>query len=92
MKKIITDVPDEYSFHLSDGRSLKNIIELKNALESMNNQLFSYHINDEKNDFYIWIRDIIGDNKLAQDMKKVKNRTQALRVVVQRLTFIKSRM
>ena len=46
-----------------------NMKELENALKTMSYETFSYHANEEKNDFYNWIKDTVGDEELAELIK-----------------------
>ena len=86
---LLNNVPDEYVFYLNDGRILRNMEELKDALKSMSDELYAYPVNAEKNDFSNWVRDIICDEKLARDLLKSKDRIQSYRVVAQRIAFLK---
>ena len=56
------NVPPEFAFYLCDGRVLHNLIELKRALKNMDDGVFYYHVNQEKNDFATWIHDIINSS------------------------------
>jgi hypothetical protein len=63
---------------------------LLNELGNMTDETFSYHVNQEKNDFSNWVRDIIEDVKLAKDIAKIKNRQEAIKVVNERISLLKS--
>jgi hypothetical protein len=76
-KKFLANVPEEYVFRCCDGTIFRNMQELKDGLDSMTDESFTYHSNTEKKDFSNWVRDIIGDAKLARDLEKAANRTQA---------------
>ena len=62
-------IPEEKRFWLCDGRVLKSLKELREALRYMDNGIFTYHVNENKNDFYNWIKDVIGNEKLAEEIK-----------------------
>jgi len=36
----------------------------------MNEETFGYHSNETKSDFSNWVKDVIGDEKLAADLKR----------------------
>jgi len=82
----------EYVFYLNDGRILKNIENLRDALNTMTDELFAYHVNSGKNDFSKWVIDVIIDEKLARDLLKAKDKTQAFKAVSQRVAFLKSKL
>ncbi len=88
----LADVPQEKQFWCSDGRVLKNLPELKVALEQMGEETFRYHSNEFRSDFSNWVRDVIGDEKLARDLQKSATRTQAAKVVADRITWLKNKI
>jgi hypothetical protein len=52
------EVSSEFWFHLADGRVIKSIPELINAIRKMDDWVYNHHVNDEKNDFVRWISDM----------------------------------
>ena len=85
----LKDAPSEKSFWVTNGWVIRNMEELKTALENMNDETFLYHVNPEKNDFSIWVREVIGDKKLAFVLQKVKSRTSAIESVKRRIKQVK---
>ena len=85
------DVPQDRQFWCSDGRILKNLPELRVALEQMTDETFRYHSNDAKNDFSNWVRDVIGDDELAADLRKSNVRVQAAKIVADRVGWLRRR-
>jgi len=83
------DVPPEKSFWVSNGWVVRNLGELKTALEQMNDETFAYHLNKEKNDFSKWIREVVGDKKLAFIFQRVKSKPSAMEVMKRRLRQLK---
>lgn len=88
----LRDVPDEKRFWCHDGRYVKNLRELGKALSDMSDETFQYHSGDGRSDFSNWIREVIGDDKLARDLGKAKSRLQASQAVAQRISFLDSRL
>lgn len=87
----LADVTQEKQFWCSDGRVLKNLPELKSALEQMSEDTFRHHSNETRSDFSNWVRDVIGDDKLSRDLQKSKTQAQAAKAVADRLAWLKSR-
>ncbi len=54
----LADVLDQYVFWCHDGRVLRNLRELKDALEMMSDENYAYHANKDKNDFSNWIKEV----------------------------------
>jgi len=86
------DVPDDKHFWCHDGKLIKNLRELGKALNDMSDETFHYHLGEGRNDFSNWVRDVVGDNKLANDLSKAKSRIQAGKAVAQRISFLRSKI
>ncbi len=87
-QKFLSKVPEEYVFLCQDGRVLRDMNELAEALSAMTDETFAYHSNVEKKDFTNWVRDIIGDEKLATDLEKATSRAQAAKQASSRVGFL----
>ncbi len=70
--KIIQAKPEHY-FILVTGVPLKNLKELATSLETMNEWVFNHHVNDQRNDFSNWIKEILKEDELAEEIKIIKN-------------------
>jgi hypothetical protein len=81
----LSEVPPEQYFVLSNGESVKSLLELQNKLLSMDEEVFLHHVTPEKNDFAAWIYNSIGDHELAEKLGPVKNRNQHLKLVRDRV-------
>ena len=84
-KKVLGEAPEEHHFIVADGKKLKNIIELADALETMSEEIFRHHANEFKNDFSSWVKDVFYDNSLAEDITKAKNRLETQIAILRRL-------
>jgi hypothetical protein len=91
-KRRLGDVPDDKRFWCHDGKNIKNIKELRKALIDMSDETFHYHSGEGRNDFSKWIRDVVGDDKLAGDLSKTRSRIQASQAVAQRISFLESKI
>ena len=84
-KKVLGEAPEEHHFVVADGKKLKNIIELADALETMSEEIFRHHVNEAKNDFSAWVKDVFYDHSLAEDISRAKNRLETQIAVLRRL-------
>ncbi len=91
-ERLLTKVPEQFVFWSHDGRVLHDMTELADALNNMTDETFAYHSNDYKKDFGNWVRDVIGDLKLAKDLDKSLSRTEAARVVAKRLALLMGKL
>jgi hypothetical protein len=76
-KKYLERVTENVVFWCHDGQVFRDMLDLLNGMDNMSDETFAYHLNDVKNDFSCWIIEIIGDEQLGQDLKKVKTRGEA---------------
>jgi len=90
-EKLLAKVPEENVFWSHDGRVLRDIKDLKDALADMTDHVFYYHMNEMRKDFASWVRDVIGDPKLAKDLEKTTNREEAARIVEERYNLLYSK-
>ncbi len=88
-KSILSDVNPAHKFNLHMGTSIANLGELAEALEIMDDTNFKYHVTKEKNDFSSWVRDIIGDIELSNDLMKAKTRKKAFELVSRRIEHLR---
>lgn len=80
----ITSIPSDKYFYVNDGTVIRHLAELPEALRNMSFEVFNHHVNEEKNDFYIWIDDVFKHSKLARKIKDVKRKeTMAKHVFIE---------
>lgn len=77
MRYIFDKDAGEKSFYLIDGSKISSIKEFYEYLDSMEENVFRYHANEDKNDFSNWIKDVyslkdIAGQVLGKDKKAVK--------------------
>ncbi len=85
----LSDVEPRFVFWLCDGTTLKNLDELLESLNYMSRETFHYHVNKKKNDFAKWINDIIKDEKLANNLYKVKTKKETIDILKARVVWLK---
>jgi hypothetical protein len=72
--------PAEY-FRLQNGVVLKNLHDLIDNLEVMDDSTFHHHVKDHKNDFSEWIVKVYTDHKLAEKVGGAKSRAEMIEVL-----------
>ena len=76
------DIPStQHYFYLNNGKKLKNIAELMESLKYMDQDLFSFHVNKQNNDFANWIRDVFGEKELARRISLARYPTSMLKSI-----------
>jgi len=79
--KLFHNVPPESYFYLYNGVIIKNLHEMIEALEIMEEDTFRHHVNDKKNDFAEWINNVVKDKGLAEKVYKSKTRDEIINLL-----------
>lgn len=82
MKKI-TD-SSQY-FWLHNNKAIRDLSELHTALLNMDDATFSYHVNQEKNDFSNWISDILDEKKLALQLRNTLDKKETAYLIEKKI-------
>ncbi len=90
-QRVLKHVPDEKRFYCHDGKILNNLYELKAALDTIGAETYSHHVNEHKNDFARWVKEVLGDDKLAKDLAKALDQKGAAVLVAERITWLQDR-
>lgn len=77
------------AFWITDGTVLSNLIELRDAFQKMEKEVFSHHVNKDKNDFAEWVENVLNDADCASALRKSKTPTSSRTVVVRHLKVYK---
>lgn len=75
-------------FWAKDGRILTDLKDLKQALDEMAEETYAYHVNKTRNDFAKWTEEVLKNKKVATELKKAKNKLDALKKVASEIKKI----
>jgi len=91
-EKFLSDCPPDKSFWTCNGTVVRNLYELKNTINALNDDGFKYHVNNDnnKNDFAAWINNVIEDQELARRLAKVKDKNTYVGIIDKRIKQIES--
>ncbi|MFH0874680.1 MAG: hypothetical protein V1859_01995 [archaeon] len=76
-----TNVAPQFFFILSNGSKIRNLLELKNMLHHLPDDIFRYHVNNKKNDFSSWINDVIGLDELASELRYAREKETFIKII-----------
>ena len=91
-ERILADASPEQCFWVNNGPIIKNLSEMANALACMKDKIFSHHVNKEKNDFGNWVRDVLKDEDLANDIARIKSKEKILKKVQSRISKLDNKI
>jgi len=81
---LLSDVHPDKEFCFCNGLHVKNLHELLMAFETIKDDIYQFHANNEKNDFSKWINEVIGDSELASKLK-IANKQEAMAILKDRI-------
>ncbi|HIH37684.1 hypothetical protein J4460_02960 [Candidatus Woesearchaeota archaeon] len=78
-------VEGDLRFYVTDGTYISSYKELAKTLDAMHITIFSFHVNQQKNDFRNWVADCFKDAGLAKRIEKAKTPKEMAKVVKERI-------
>lgn len=88
----LRDVGQDKVFWFHDGRTAKNLDELASMLRGIGEETFQHHVLAGHNDFSNWVKDVIEDITLANQLQKATTQAAAARRVEMRLDWLKAKL
>jgi hypothetical protein len=86
--KILGDVSEGQTFVSEDGREFKNLTDLRRGLKEMTEEIFSHHTENGRNDFSNWIRECVGDARLADGLMG-RSKEEARKKIRSRINYVR---
>lgn len=74
-------VDPQHFFILKNGRPIKNLHELVRTLKSIDEDTFKHHVNEHRNDFANWLKDILKKEQLAERIRNKKAKEELLKIL-----------
>lgn len=88
-KWFMRDIEGPECFWVNNGPIVKNLIELAASVRAMKKEVFLHHVNKDKNDLATWVELVLGDLKLAAEMRKSRSRRNILQALNSRVKTLK---
>lgn len=89
-KAPLVRAPEECIFWCNDGCTFTDLKELAKGLAAMSDETFFHHVdlvNQGRNDFSNWVRDVFNDVELANALTKSASKDEAAACVIARLDY-----
>lgn len=71
----------KHYFYLFNGSLIRSIGELREALKTMDRDVFKHHVNSKKNDFASWILNVFSEEELAAKVKHLISQKDFLKAL-----------
>ncbi len=78
---ILRDVDPDKVFYFKNGGKARNLYELSQGINALNDDDFKHHCNLDHDDFANWIGGALGDIVLSQRLRYVKDKNQYLKII-----------
>lgn len=82
-KDFFKNVEKDKAFLTINNKNLTNFIDLINFIDTSDNTIFSNHVNEDKNDFYNWIKDCFYQKELADKIKDIKDKKLIKNMIIE---------
>ena len=88
-EKILSDASSDKEFRFCNGLHIKNLHELLLAFETIEDDVYQFHANNEKNDFSSWVKDVFEDQELAFNIR-MKDREEVIGILNDKIDYLKT--
>jgi hypothetical protein len=76
--------PAQHVFVLHGGQELKDLFDLAKALEDIQEEVFRHHVNDDRHDFANWVKNVLDEHALADEMREARKHPEAHERIIYR--------
>lgn len=80
---LLNKVAQEHVFWFADGTSANSVKQLAERLKQADEKIFQHHVNETKNDFYVWVRDVFKHDALAADLLACEEKQKVIECLEQ---------
>ena len=87
----LAEVNIDRRFFCEDGCICGSLAELIECLGKMSPDTFHHHVTLSNNDFSNWVRHVLGDDKLAEDLLKATDPQQARKMIKERIKWLQKK-
>ncbi len=90
-EKFLGEVDKGKEFYLKNGKIIRSLEELAREIKEIDKGTFLRHVNEERNDFENWVRDVVGDFVLANRIREINKPFSMSKIIsarVARLTLL----
>jgi hypothetical protein len=90
--RVLSDTSGDKSFFCHDGCVSRNLQQLAECLAHMPDDSYRHHVTPVKNDFSTWVRDVLGDDKLANNLARCTSRAESVKAIRDRIAWLQKKL
>lgn len=91
MEDFLKDVAPDKIFYFKNGTKARNIYELSQGINFLDEDAFKFHCNLDHDDFANWIGGAIGDIVLSQKLRYIKDKSRYLNSINRHIKNLESK-
>ena len=88
LSECLKDVSPDKVFYFRNGTKARNLYELAQGINGIDDDTFKFHCNSDHDDFANWIGGALGDIQLSQKLRRIKDRKKYLLTINNRIHFL----
>ncbi|MBN1274808.1 hypothetical protein JXA12_00740 [Candidatus Woesearchaeota archaeon] len=73
-RRVKKTAPTDKTFVFVDGKQVKNVKQLADVLEEIEDHVFNHHVSEDKNDFANWLHHVFDEIDLAKKVAGCKEK------------------
>ncbi len=90
--KTLNDVPGDKAFWFCNSTRALNLYQLVDTIEHTNDDVFQYHVGENRNDFAQWILDVLEDEVLYNSIKDERDKHWLVQKIRKRIKELEEQM
>jgi hypothetical protein len=87
IEQTFENVPADRVFWCCDGSTINNLTELASSLSKMSDDIYNHHVTADKNDFSDWVKYVLGDDRLSEELRSANSPYEASDLLQSRLNL-----
>lgn len=81
----VVEIRKPTAFTTKEGKQVTTLHDLLDEIINMSNDAFSGHISQGKNDFADWVQDVLKQQDLAEELKKLTVKSDIVKAIMKRI-------
>lgn len=84
-KRVLVCAEGDQCFWVNDGQVVKDLLELRDAMKTMEEKVFTHHVTTDRNDFATWVEDVLCDAECAAALAESQSKRGSQAIITRHL-------